>query len=355
MLQTGTVSGRLGILLGLAVAGGCVHAEPPAPPPPTVRVAPLEPPAPPLVPCDDRWLVGAERLADADPPASIELLRRCLGREAPPSAYRLLASLESDEGQEDAARRTLLRALALHPDDAFAWANLARIEARTDRGPSALGAIERAHRLRPNDESFAHRHRLYLTRFGRPEERLQARMAPLLFEAEGRAELGDIDGALDTLASVASLAEGDRALLAMVHLRRGHLFLGRRELEAASRAREAGSVSLGEGADHPALRSELELLRSELALANGEARAALEAASAADRWRPGHPLAAANRALAQIALGRRRAAIEALDQALEAGIALRMSREDFLSLAGVAGLVESSEPLRQKVQAVWSR
>lgn len=251
------------------------------------------------------------------------------------------------------ARRTLLQAVVRHREDAYAWAALARLEAEAGRPEVALGAMERAHRLRPRDRGLAHRYQRLLRDHGRPEQRRAARLAPLLAESEGRAEMGDVEGALEVLKLAADLAADSRTLRARVQVRVGLLHLRREAYAEAEAACRAGLERLGDGEDVPRLRAELQLLRSELALVGGRPEEALAAADRALQWVPAHPLAVVNRALARLELGDHAGAVEDLSTALSGGLARRMTREAFLGLDGVAELLGASPPLRQAFDAAW--
>lgn len=299
-------------------------------------------------------MLEAEGLADAEPRAAMTRLRACLGPgDGPPSAWRLLAALEEEAGDRAAARRTLLQAVARHPDDAFGWAALARIETAAGRGELALAAFERAARLRPDHAGLARERRRAQERFGSGFERHAARLAPLLAEADGRAELGDVEGALGTL-EAAELAAGDHGpLLARIELRRAMLHLGAGAASEGLEAARQGLEGLGEGADTAALRVELRIVEAEARLARGEPAEAARAAQSALELAPDHPLAATNLAIARLRLGDRAGAEASLLTALAGGLSNRLEREALLELEGLEDLVRESATLRRAMKAAF--
>lgn len=300
-----------------------------------------------------QWVIEAERLEVEDELRARELLKRCLVRVGgPPSAYRLLASLEEDALQVQEARRTLLRAVAKHPTDAFSWAALARIEADAGRPTLALGAFERAYRLRPDHSGLARERARALERFGSEGVRRAARLATLLAEVDGLVELRDAQGALQVLEMARVVADGDAVLAAEVALKQAMLRLSQEDPAGARSAVERGLMVL-EATPAPKTRADLLVVRAELELRAGMASSARLTSKEALAVMPRHVLALVNLGVASLALGEEADASEALRAALRSGISERVNQEVFLELPGVRALVARDPVLGAEVSAAW--
>ena len=313
---------------------------------------------PALGPCEDgtSWPRMAEDLEiNGQSEEATRLLRRCLGTVGgPPSTWRFLASLEEDRGEFEEARRTLLRAVASHPQDAFSWAALGRIEARRGQNLRALGAFERAHQLSPDNDALSRERTRAQARFGSPSAKRQARLVPLLTEADGRLELGDTVGALQTLAAASAVAEKD-PISATIELRRALIYVQNGQATEAGHAVDRGLRLLETVDDKPRLKADLLVVRAEIALAGGQVQAAADAAGRARSLIPSHPLAAVNLGLARLQLGDNSAAARELALALELGLSKRLNRAAFLELPGVQTLLNNNAELRSKVASAWSQ
>ena len=345
MVRAGSALGAVLLMVG-CVSGREAHSKPPPS---------ASPPEATTGRCHrSGWFRTAERLEAGDPQAARRLLRHCLGEVGGPSnAWRLLATLEADAQRLEEARRTLLRAVASHPEDAFAWAALGRLEAEAGRGALALGAFERAHQLRPSHEGLALERARALSRFGSDVERRAALVAPLMAEADGRIELGDVEGALVTLEAAQDLAGAQIVLRAGIELRRALVFLSAGAFEEAFFAAQQGLETLGSGRHEPRLRAELWVALSEAHLGRGEPRLAEKAARAAEAAVPAHPVAAVHLGLALLAQGQKAAAVDALIEALKRGLPSRVDRQTFVGLSGVRALSKDNEGLMESIEAAW--
>lgn len=293
-----------------------------------------------------------ERLADTEPGQARTQLLRCLGEVAgPPSAYRLLASLEEDAGRREAALRTLSRAVALHPTDAHAWLSLGRLHLLQDHGAEGLGALGRARELRSGDPVFERAWRDALASHGPDIDRRIARLAPRLAEIDGHYELGEFDEARSLLEQVLAIAEGIPSLQARARLR-GALI----ELAAEQPEQAAEHVRLGlDGAREAAVVAELEMVASELALRRESWSEAAMHAEAALEHVPEHPLAAVNLAVAEVGRGRLEVARARYLEALGSGISSRIDEATFRTLPGVEALALSSSDFEQAVRKAFLR
>ncbi|MEO1230653.1 MAG: tetratricopeptide repeat protein [Myxococcota bacterium] len=340
--------GTLSVWVGLAACAHVSTSPPPAPNPEASDVGSARSEL-----CAEGWVAAAEQLEETDVGLARQRLERCL-REAtgPPSAYRLLATLQSDAGDAELALRTLLKAVARHPGDPFAWAGLARLQAELGRGPASLGSLERAHRLRPEDDLLKDELALARRRFGSPRDRLFALLSSHLGEADGRLDLGDLEGVESVLNRAEVVAGEDVELLAHVRLRWAWLALAREEPDRASAAVEAALDGLAEtGAD--GLRADLLVIRSELELRSGDCDVASRLALEALRRRARHPLAATNLGVASACRGDLASAERHYRSAVAWGLGARLDRASFVALDGVEELMARQDDFAALVDAVW--
>lgn len=350
--------GTLSVWVGLAA---CTHTSGPASG--LTDPEPTSGPATPSSACAEGWVAEAEALEDVSVERARARLETCLrAAPGPPSAYRLLATLQQAKGEAEGALRTLLKAVAVHPDDPFAWAGVARLQAGLGRGPAALGSLERAYRLRPEDDALRQELTQARRRFGTAFDRRFGLLSALLSEADGRLDLGDLDGVEGVLLRAEALAGDDQSLCAHVELRRAWVALAREDPEKAagavdqalkSLAQPGGEVPKGTGEDE--LRADLLVIQSELALRIGECETAWTSATEALRRRARHPLAATNLGVASACQGDLDAAERHYRSAVAWGLGTRLDRETFVALDGVAELMARQADFAALVDTVWPR
>lgn len=320
-----------------------------------VESAPSERPAPPApvratVGCAATWLGEVEALADRNPKAASLRLRQCLDEQrGPPSAYRLLASLQEDLGDARSALRTLSQAVALYPSDGYAWLGLARLHLLRGSGPEGLGALSRARELRPDDPIVDRAWRDARAEHGPELDRRLARLSPLLAELDGRYELGELPEARDLVQRLLTLAAGAPTLEARVRLRGAWVELAEGRLDATDAHVTAGLKAATEAP----LIAELRVVASELALRRERWNEAVAHAEAARAAVPGHTLATVNLAVAEFGRGRRDIARARYLDALGMGIATEIEEGDFRSLLGIDAFAEEP-PFEAAIQTAYA-
>lgn len=289
----------------------------------------------------------AERTEPAEPSDARWLLLRCLSESGgPPSAWRLLADLELDAGEDP--RPTLLRAVAVHPGDAYAWAALGRAEADAGAIDRAASALDRAARLRPDDAALAREAERARARNGDHSAEMDRRVTALIEEAEGRRVAGDADGARKTIAEARAAASA--TLEARVHLAAAWLDLSEGDGASALAAAKAG---LGANPS-PAVAADLWCVLAEALLMADSLHEAAEAADRARKLVPGHPWASTNLALALARAGALDEAAAALTEALDAGLADRIERRKLEALDGVGSVLTAHPELASRIDAAYA-
>lgn len=301
------------------------------------------------------WVAQAELYeTNGQREEAMRLLRRCLGTVGgPPSAWRFLASLETDNGQIEQARRTLLKAVEQNANDSLLWTALARIEARKGQGALALDAYDRAYRINPQNE-FLRRERVRAkSRFGSLAQKREARLAPLMAEANGRLDLGDTEGALQTLGTASALVIDDSEALARIELKRAAIYLSANQISESRHAVNRGLEHLKSEKGQTRLRADLHVIYAELALKEARNKDAAKAASLALSLVPAHPFAAVNHGLAALQMGRKKRAISDFRLALESGVSRHISKESFLDLPGISELTTKDRAFKEYIDKFW--
>mgnify|MGYP006290551577 CR=1 FL=1 len=331
------MAGSIGLAAGAAgCASSSALAPAAAPPPaPSREAASPEAPAPPDVsrdPCASTYLCvdRAEARADIDPVAAEVDLRACLDcPDASPSGYRLLADLARGRGDRAKARLVLLEGRQRFPTSASLALALARLERDEGRVKSALAVFAEAAREHPADEIIAREYEAMLARHGTTQQQREAKVQPLIREAAGRFELGDTDGAVQTLELALERAEGLAELSAKIHHR---LAL----VDLATGRHEAGAFHARRGLElappEAAVRFDLALTLGEICMAQARWKPAMAATRAALELDGDSPLAWANLALSLAAMGRLDPAIEAFSNAIDHGLSRRLT---YAQLAGL--------------------
>lgn len=272
----------------------------------------------------------AEARADLDPEAAEADLEACLEcPDASPSGYRLLADLARVRGDWDKARRVLLDGRGRFPDSASLALAFARLERDQGRIAEALAAFARASRAHPRDEVIAREYEAMLARHGSDEQKRSARVQPLLREAAGRFELGDVDGARQTLQLALERSDGLSGLAARIHHHLSILELSDGRLDRAARHASRG---LALERDDRSLRFELSLTLGEIRMAEQRWEPAIRATRSALEIEAQNPLAWANLALSLAALGRMDDAIAAFSQAVDRGLSRRLTHAQLSAL-----------------------
>jgi predicted Zn-dependent protease len=338
--------GGWGALCLLSALAGCSHAPAPAParPPPA---APTPVAAPRKDPCAAPCLGPAQDQAEADPAAAWSHLQACLPCAAAPAAA---FSLAADLAPTPEARLATLRAgVRRHPDAPTLWLLLGRAALAQGEEGEGMQALLRARSLRPDDPLLAAEVAQAEAARGDVEARAMARVGPLLSEAAARYDAADTDGALNVLRSAQEEARGAPGAQAEVELRLGLVELGRRALGRAQAHLQTG-LNLAP-AEHPA-RAPLLMAFSEVMLAQGRPKDALISASAAATLTPGDPLAHVNVAEARARLAQADAAMEALTEAVQAGLPSRLTLAQLESMEGVRTL-RSRADYRALVHRAW--
>ncbi len=290
--------------------------------------------APTVASCLD----AAERMADdalAEGLTHARICAACPG--APPTAYRLLASLESDSGDAAAALATLRSGAERFEHNGTLWLALARAEMDAKHPRRGIRAYAKAQQLAPNDDNIAREYEYALTQHGTESERIEAKVAPLLLEAVGRYELDDVKGAAATLAVALKTAKGAPKLEAKVHHRLALLAMSQGDSKGAHK-HFAAALALVPGARPP--RADLLLGYAELLVLDGRIEDAIEAAKESVKIDPAQPLAHTNLAVAYAELGKIDQALASLERASETGLSRRLSRDALLQIGGLSKLAE---------------
>jgi len=321
----------------LSLAGGCATSGPATAPLPATdsdSVASRTPsePSPSDDPCAStlRCVDRAEARADIEPLRAEAELEACLAcPDASPSGYRLLADLARGRDDRPKARRVLRAGHRRFPESGSLALSLARLERDDGNVQAALTLFAQAARAHPRDEIIAREHEAMLARHGTEAQRREAAVKPLLREAVGRFELGDVDGARQTLRLALKRTEGLADLRARIHHRLALIELSEGRYDAAAQqARRGRSLEPGDRA----LRFELALALSEIRMAEGRWEPALQATRAALALEHENPLAWANRALCHAALNDLDRAIEAFESAVDRGLSRRLTYAQLESL-----------------------
>ena len=327
------------ILLVLLVVAAACRTTDSGPPPGTSGQVPPPPPSPPApAPCvsGPECHRAAETLAEGDPARGEQALVRCLEcADAPPSVYTLLASLRSELHQPDSARRALQDGVRRYPDNGLLWMALGRHELSAGRHREGLQALATARRLRPDDQNLADEHDHHLLRYGSDEDRIEAKIQPLLQEAAGRFELEDKSGALRALEAALVEAKGQSRLeaqirhrMALVHLSSGELALAQSNIEMALAILPIQTPQ----------RAEVLLTDAEVLLSMNRPKDAAAAAQTAIDLDPANPLAYANLGIARSLSGDPEAAITSLEQGFRWGLARRLTPDQFLAIPAIEKL-----------------
>lgn len=281
---------------------------------------------------------GAEGLADEDLGAGLARAKICAACPgAPPTAYRLLASLESDAGEPDAALTTLRAATERFEHNTNLWLALARAEMSASQPRRGIRAYAQARRLAPQDENIDREYQYALTKHGTPEERIEAKVAPLLLEAVGRYELDDAKGAAATLQAALAAAKGAPKVEAKVHHRLALVAMSQGASKVAHKHFAAGLALLPGPSPE---RADLLLGYAELLVIDGRMQDAITAATEATTIDPEQPLAHANLAVAYAEIGKIDEALASLERAAHAGIARRLTRAALLQIGGLSKLAD---------------
>ncbi len=328
---------RAGWLVVVALAACKTTPAPPPPPPPP-------PPAPPPVAVDHcaptvaKCTEGAEALAEDDLNAALARAKICAACPgAPPTAYRLLASLETDGGHDADALATLRTGADRFEHNTNLWLALARAEMAASNPRRGIRAYAQVRRLAPQDENIEREYQYALAQHGTDEEKIEAKVAPLLLEAVGRYELDDTKGAAATLTAALAAAKGAPRIEAKVHHRLALIALSE---GASKKAHQHFAAGLALLPNPTPARAELLLGYAELLVLDGRMKDAIAAASEATSIDPDQPLAHTNLAVAYAEIGKIDEALAALDRAAKAGIARRLSRKALLQIGGLSKLAE---------------
>lgn len=293
---------------------------------------------------------SAETLADQDPAQGEVALVRCLECvDAPPSAYTLLASLRSELHRPDDARRALQDGVRRYPNNGLLWMALGRLELANGRSREGLQALGTARRLRPDDANLAEEHDHYLLRYGSDEDRIEAKIQPLLLEATGRFELDDRGGALRALEAALVEVKGYSRLeaqvrhrMALVHLSAGELAQAQSNIELALAALPPTTTQ----------RAEVLLTDAEVLLSLNKPKEAATAAQSAIELEPANPLAYANLGIAKALTNEPEAALNALEQGFRWGLARRLTPDQFLEIPAIQKL-KSNPRFPSLMRSAW--
>lgn len=322
--------------LGLTTACASAPAPEPPSPPPAIPASVAEAARPSAAPSDDPCasiylcIDQAEARADVDPLAAEAALETCLDcPHASPSGYRLLADLARGRGDRAKARLVLLEGRRRFPASASLVLALGRLERDEGRIASAMALYREGARAHPRDEVLAREYEALLAEHGTEAQRREAELQPLLREAAGRFELGDVEGARQTLELALERASNLPLLSARLHHRLALVELASGRYPAAADHARRG---LQAAADDEVLRFELLLTLGEVRMAEGRWRLALSPTRAALEIDGDNPLAWANVALCQSALGQMDDAIAAFTTAVDRGLPRRLT---YNQLAGL--------------------
>lgn len=313
------------LAISLGACAASTSAPPPAEPPPAEPTPTAPTPDVSTDPCASTYLCvdRAEARADVDPLAAERELRACLDcPEASPSGYRLLADLARGRGDRTKARLVLQEGRQRFPLSASLALSLARLERDEGRVESALSVFAEAAREHPRDETIAREYEAMLALHGSKKQKAEAKVQPLLREAIGRFELGDADGAEQTLELALERARGLDELSALIHHRLALIDLAAGRYRASAAHVRRGLELAPSGSE---IHFDLALTQGEIHMAQARWSAAASAARTALDVDGGSPLAWANLALSLAALGRLDPAMDAFAQAIDHGLPRRLT------------------------------
>ena len=280
-------------------------------------------------------------MLDDDAAAGIARLRRCVACPVvSPSAYRLLADAHGIAGDRTEARRVLLEGRARFPRSPYIFVALGRIERDLGHGAAAKAAFARAHALRPDDPMIESEWRRALAEFGTPDERAEAKIRPLIREANGRYELEDVEGARDTLETALERAGPHPRVIAEVLHRIALLELAEGRPKVALRRTRSAVSWEGVPAE---LLANLNLVRSEAFMTIGRWDLAEPASLRALELRPEDPRAAANLALVHHHLGRRAEALVAFRSAVDNGLPRILTFKQLVAVQQMKKMLDDPE------------
>ncbi|MEO1334720.1 MAG: hypothetical protein AAFV29_03720 [Myxococcota bacterium] len=331
-----------GLLLTGLVAGCAVT------PPPVSQPASLPSIAAPD--CRPDCTDDAEALAETDVRAATQVLEACLScSSASPSPFLLAADLYETLDQGPKSLQIIRAATDLFPLNAAVWEARSRYELSTGHPRQAIESLQTAQRLRPDDPRLLGALQAMKARHGTPEDRAGSKVAALMVEAEGRWAIDDSEGAVATLREALQQCGQVADLCARVHLRLGLIALASGDLEDAL----ASLVLAATKAEDHILKADVALAQAEVHLARGEYSAARVAAESSVQHRPRDPLGQVNLALAAVYSGEAAAALIALEEAVDLGLARRMSRTDFESLLAPAPWGEHRPQVEVVIAKGW--
>ena len=231
------------------------------------------------------------------------------------------------------------------------WESLSRVELALGHSAEAVDALATATRLRPRDERLAGAYRALIVRHGSEAARATAAVDALILEASGRFELGDVEGAKQTLQVALKKGGQHSTLRAKVRLRLGLVSLAQRRL---GEGRKALLSARREASGDPALLGDIDLARAELELAARRPAAAEEAASSAVAVRPTDPLGHVNLAVARAHRGNSDGAVKALESALEHGLSSRMTRDALVALLADLPFGPRRKEVDEMIRQEWT-
>lgn len=296
-------------------------------------------------------LRAAQELAERDPVAAESALRGCVTCAAAPSAaHRLLAAVLEERGAGPEALEVLRRAARSFPHDAPTQLALARLAQELGRGPESLSAYDAALRLRPEDPALEQERDAAVARFGSAVEQLEVGVAPLLREAEERAELQDLEGAGEALRAALTLAAHEPRVAAVIRHRLAIVLV--RQAEPARALAELERVLAVDGIAAE-LRAEVLVMSSEVLLGLGRAAEAAAAAEASIELAPEGSAGHTNLAIAYALLGRQHQAIEALSRAIDRGLARRITRAQLLAIGPAIEVMKRHPDFAALLRSAW--
>ncbi len=307
-------------------------------------------------PCDkggSACVTRAEATLEKSAKDGESLLEACVVcSDAPPSAFRLLATAREDRGAKSEARECLRHGIDRHPSSDLLWVALARLELANGRAREALSAYASAERLRPNDEALANEYRDVLERHGTDEERREAAVSALVLEAAGRAEMNDLAGAEATLKQAHEKAGKVPRLLAQVDLRIAMVLLRRAQAKQALVLLDAIAKN---GSLDPSLLAQTHVTRAEALLSLKRSKDAVKAADQAIALEPKNVLAHANRAVALAASGDKDHAMESLKRACELGLSRRLTYQELMAIGPSIQSLKSHPEFEPTIRAAWPK
>lgn len=295
----------------------------------------------------------AESILEKDPKRGEKLLDACVAcDDAPPSAFRLLATAREDRGAKTEARECLREGLAKFPLSDLLWVALARLELASGRNREALSAYASAERLRPSDETLANEYREALERLGTDEEKREAAVGELVLEASGRGENGDLKGAEQTLKLARDRAGKVARLIGLVDLKIAMVLVRRGEHARALSMLEPLPKN---NALDVAMRAEAQVVSSEVLLALKRPKDAIKAAESAIQLEPKNVLAHANLGVALAASGEKDRAMNALKRACDLGLARRLTLQEFMAIGPAIDSLKARADFDQMIKTAWPR